>query len=127
MSNDNIILKYTEIARQEKELNRKEIDIDIDMDIEIDRSFTFGTEIESVTGEILHEKTIKQLMQICNYYEIDKYIKASKCKKQDIIDTIIYYENEKDNWEMVEQRKRLWFYLNSLQMDPKMRQYIIWF
>ena len=37
--------------------------------------------------------TIKNLLKICNYYGLDKSVKASKCKKQDIIDTLIYFES----------------------------------
>ena len=37
------------------------------------------------------EYTVKDLLKICNYYNIDKDIRSSKCKKQDIISTIIYF------------------------------------
>ena len=41
--------------------------------------------------------TIKNLLKICNYYGLDKSVKASKCKKQDIIDTLIYFESLPEN------------------------------
>ena len=40
-----------------------------------------------------NEYTVKDLLKICNYYGIEKNIKSSKCKKQDIISTIIYFES----------------------------------
>ena len=32
--------------------------------------------------------SVKDLLKICNYYGIDKYVKGNKCKKQDIIEII---------------------------------------
>jgi hypothetical protein len=36
------------------------------------------------------EYTVKELLKICSYYGLDKDIRSSKCKKQDIISTIVY-------------------------------------
>jgi hypothetical protein len=42
--------------------------------------------------EIYYEMyTIKELMKICQYYGIAKDIKSAKCKKQDIVSTIVFF------------------------------------
>jgi hypothetical protein len=113
---NNIILKL-----EEKGIEKNKINLPIESKNEIldfEQMFIWETNYTN--------QNINQLLRICNYYEIDKYIKSSKCKKKDIIDTIIYYENCIENESIVAQRKRLWYYLDSLQKDNKMRQYIIW-
>ena len=73
-----------------------------------------------------HEYTVKELMQICNYYGIDKHIKTSKCKKQDIISTIVFFESLPENFESVQQRHKMWAYIKELINDSKMKKYVIW-
>ena len=72
------------------------------------------------------EYTVKELLKICKYYGIDKELKASKCKKQDILDTIIFFEVLPENSEIVERRHRMWAYITELINDPKMKQFILW-
>ena len=72
------------------------------------------------------EYKIKELMKICEYYGIAKNIKASKCKKQDIIATIIYFENCPENYNIVEKRNTMWGYINALLEDSRMKGYILW-
>ena len=70
--------------------------------------------------------TIKDLMKICCYYGIDKNIKSSKCRKQDIIATIIFFEGQIENAEIVCKRHNMWAYMSELISDPKMRAYLLW-
>ena len=70
--------------------------------------------------------TIKDLMKICCYYGIDKNIKSSKCRKQDIIATIVFFEGQIENAEIVCKRHNMWAYMTELIADPKMRAYLIW-
>ena len=70
--------------------------------------------------------TIKDLLKICQYYGIDKDIKASKCKKQDIISTIVFFESLPENVKIVNKRHKMWAYIVELTNDPKMKKYIIW-
>jgi hypothetical protein len=72
------------------------------------------------------EYKIKDLLKICQYYGIAKNVKASKCKKQDIISTIIYFESLPENYEIVEKRHKMWAYMTELLEDPKMRSYLLW-
>ena len=70
--------------------------------------------------------TLKELMKICCYYGLDKNIKSSKCKKQDIIATIVFFEGQNENAEIVYKRHNMWAYMTELAMDPKMKVYIFW-
>jgi hypothetical protein len=72
------------------------------------------------------EYKLKDLMKICKYYGIASSVKASKCKKQDIISTIIYFENSQENYDIVEQRHKMWAYMAELLEDPKMRGFLLW-
>ena len=70
--------------------------------------------------------TIKELMKICSYYGIDKDIKSAKCRKMDIIVTIVFFEAQPENSEIVSQRNNMWAYMTELATDPKMRKYLLW-
>jgi hypothetical protein len=76
--------------------------------------------------ELFYEEyTVKDLLKICNYYGLDKDIRTSKCKKQDIIATIVYFESLPENFKIVEKRNRMWAYITELLHDPKMKKYVI--
>ena len=70
--------------------------------------------------------TVKDLLRVCQYYGIDKDIKASKCKKQDIISTIVFFESLPENFKIVNKRHKMWACISELLSDPKMKKYIIW-
>jgi len=81
-----------------------------------------------LNDEQIYEKeyTIKDLLKICSYYGIDKDVKTSKCKKQDIIATIIYFESLIENIYIVQKRYTMWKYMDELSNDPKMKKFVIW-
>jgi hypothetical protein len=68
---------------------------------------------------------VKQLMLICEYYEM-KDIRANKLKKQDIIEQIILFETNPENIEVVTRRKELWYYIDELRNDKMMKRFVIW-
>ena len=70
--------------------------------------------------------TIQQLLLICDYYNIVKSNKLKKENKINIIHKLIEFENEANNYELVLQRKKLWFYMNELKNDKVMKKYILW-
>jgi hypothetical protein len=72
------------------------------------------------------EYKLKDLMKICKYYGILSSMKGSKCKKQDIVSTIVYFENCPENSEIVEKRHKMWAYITELLEDPKMKGYLFW-
>lgn len=77
--------------------------------------------------ELFYEKeyTVKELLKICSYYDLDKHVKISKCKKQDIISTIVYFESLPENVEIVEKRNRMWALIAELLNDSKMKKFVI--
>ena len=70
--------------------------------------------------------TIKQLMMICEYYDISKSLKTNKCNKSEIINVLVHFENDIQNEELVLKRQNMWFYMNQLKTDKFMKKYIIW-
>lgn len=90
--------------------------------------FHFFNKDEYHNNELYYnqEYNVKDLIKICQYYGIDKNIKSSKCKKQDIISTIIFFESLPENFDIVQKRHKMWIYMEELINDPKMKKYIIW-
>jgi hypothetical protein len=72
------------------------------------------------------EYKIKDLLKICQYYGIASSVKAAKCKKQDIVSTIVYFEGQPENYEIVEKRHKMWAFITELLEDSKMKSYLIW-
>ena len=70
--------------------------------------------------------TIKQLLQICEYYGFTKEIRSSKCKKLDIIVAIVMFENNFENEELVLKRRQFWYYITELKNDKFMKKFVIW-
>ena len=68
---------------------------------------------------------VKQLMLICEYYNM-KDIRINKLKKQDIIEQIILFETKPENIEIVTKRKELWYYIDELKNDKMMKRFLIW-
>lgn len=92
----------------------------------------FGNETENVDDIFTQMKlyelnyNIKQLLIICEYYNLLKDIRANKSKKQDIIEQIIFFENNPENVEIVNKRKELWYYIDELKNDRIMKRFVIW-
>jgi hypothetical protein len=146
-TNDNICFFLEEKADDNKELNDSEIqkmlnefmmnevpeddlllNDRVDEDNKIDNLRYFFKKDLYNNNELYYDQeyTVKELLKICKYYGIDKELKASKCKKQDILDTIIFFEVLPENSEIVERRHRMWAYITELINDPKMKQFILW-
>ena len=144
--------KLTDIDKMMDELlNDGCDDEDLDFDYSFDYGFDYGFEnIEKKTSSssssssstlaYFDEKklyigvpdsyyeahTIKELMKICEYYDLAKNVKNAKCKKQDIVATIVFFEAQPENREIVNKRNKMWAYMKELTMDPKMKPYLIW-
>lgn len=69
--------------------------------------------------------TLKQLTQICEYYNLSKDIKINKMKKQDIIEQIILFEHSYENYNTVLKRKEMWYYMGELKNDKLMKKMVI--
>jgi hypothetical protein len=77
---------------------------------------------EFITQQFYYDDnfTVKELHHIANYYEITK----RKKKKSELIDDIISFELNDENNEIVETRKRLWFYLSEIKNDDYLSKFI---
>ena len=80
--------------------------------------------------EILNYKinyTVKQLLQICDYYGILKNIKLMKANKDEIINSIVFFETNPDNYDMTVKRKQMWYYIEELKSDKFMKKFVcVW-
>lgn len=65
--------------------------------------------------------TMKQLVAIHDYYNLGA---ASKQKKQDVIERIIFFESDEENDAQVTRRQTLWFYLQELKNDPFTKRFV---
>jgi hypothetical protein len=70
--------------------------------------------------------TIKQLLQICEFYGFTKEIRIAKGKKLDIIGAIVMFENNPENGAQVYRRKQLWHYISELKSDKFMKKFVLW-
>ncbi len=114
---EDALASLDEALQEEQEISEY-----IENDYFVKKDIYFGNE------ELYYEQeyTVKDLMKICQYYGINKNVKAAKCKKCDVISTIIYYESCAENYEVVQRRHKLWSYMTELFEDPKMREYVFW-
>ena len=63
----------------------------------------------------------KDLIMIAQYYDIS----TRKKKKEELINIIIDFEKNHENFFIVEKRKRLWMYMKELQEDRYLKKFII--
>ena len=68
--------------------------------------------------------TVKQLLIICDYYNLLK--QTRNMKKQEIISLIIMFESTTENYDLHNKRKKLWMFMNELKNDKIMNKFIIW-
>ena len=115
--NEDALASLDEALQEEQEISEY-----IENNYFVKKDIYFGND------ELYYEQeyTVKDLMKICQYYEINKNVKASKCKKCDVVSTIVYYESCAENYEIVQRRHKLWSYMMELIEDPKMQEYVFW-
>ena len=70
--------------------------------------------------------SIKDLYLICHYYDLLKSIKKQKYNKEIIIQIIVEFESNPENFLIVNKRLNLWFYINELKNDKFMKKYVLW-
>jgi predicted DNA-binding protein (UPF0278 family) len=84
--------------------------------------------MDNMYPEILNYKinfTVKQLMQVCEYYGISKNMKSAKANKDEIINNIVLFENNPDNYSIVIKRKLMWYYIEELKSDKFMKKFVL--
>ena len=73
-----------------------------------------------------HENfTIKDLLLICDYYDITKELKK-KYTKDVIVHFLVDFESNPENNTVVIQRKNMWFYMEQLKNDKFMKKFVLW-
>tara|TARA_Y100000816_G_scaffold289836_1_gene277145 strand:- start:9354 stop:9920 length:567 start_codon:yes stop_codon:yes gene_type:complete len=68
--------------------------------------------------------TIKQLMRICEYYNIKKDF-SGKAKKSDVVEHIIWFESQPENIELVFERVDLWKCMNNVASNKFTNRFIV--
>jgi len=68
---------------------------------------------------------LKDLYLICEYYNILKAVKTNKCNKNEIINIILEFENDIANFDIVNKRKNMWFYINEIKNDKLLKKYLL--
>ena len=68
--------------------------------------------------------TVKQILSICEYYGLLKEVRGYK--KGDVITHVLLFEKCDENQSIVLKRKEMWYYMNQLKEDDKMKKYIMW-
>jgi hypothetical protein len=106
---DNLMSEFNEIKMSRTTYNEEEMD---DM-------------YASIT-DYDENYTIKQLLQICEYYGLIKEIRTAKGKRMDVISALVMFESNSDNGAKVYRRKQLWYYMNELKNDKFMKKFVFW-
>ena len=115
----------------EKDNNDKELDLSIlqwvnDFEVSQENIFQEKDDLNLVCEINNYELnyTVKQLLVICDYYNLLKQTK--NMKKQEIISLLIMFESTSENHNLYNKRKKLWVLMNDLKHDKKMKKFIIW-
>ena len=123
INEQNMAISYylEEIENQEKE----EINIEEFM-AEIENSEL--TDDLAVTQMVNYREnfTVKELLLICDYYGFAKELKNNKCNKEQIIEILVSFESDLNNYEIVFKRQNLWFYMSELKNDKFMKKFLLW-
>tara|TARA_B100000242_G_C42742918_1_gene346533 strand:- start:173 stop:562 length:390 start_codon:yes stop_codon:yes gene_type:complete len=75
-------------------------------------------------AEVLDYKdnyTKKQLEFIAGYYEI----KTRKKRKEELAEEIVIFEKAEENYDLVQRRKMMWFYIDEISNDSYLSKYLI--
>ena len=89
---------------------------------EPDKNIDWSTDYLKLQLHYTDNFTVKDLHKICDFYEIDKRRK----RKDEIVGDIVLYELDDSNIDIVNNRKRLWFYIDELKNDKFFKKYVIW-
>ena len=65
--------------------------------------------------------TLPMLRHIAGFYDLE----YKRIKKQNIIDLIVDYEINQDNIYVVQERQRLWYYMDEIKENKYLSKYII--
>jgi len=64
--------------------------------------------------------TVQGLSRIMEYYGLSR----RKLRKDEMVQTIVMFEDDPENWELVEKRRRLWENIEELAQDSYLSKYV---
>ena len=102
INEQNIAISYylEEIENQEKEeINIEEFMAEIE-NSELTDDFAFPQMVN-----YRENFTVKELLLMCDYYGFAKELKNNKCNKEEIIEILVSFESDLNNYEIVESIK----------------------
>jgi hypothetical protein len=121
----NIAISYYIEEIENKEKENKEINIEEFMS-ELENS-EFNDDLTVPKMINYHENfTVKELLLICDYYGFAKELKTNKCNKDQIIETLVSFESDINNSDIVFKRQNMWFFINELKNDKFMKKFLLW-
>lgn len=105
----------------------EEINIDIDTVVLAKENVGLSDE-ETSRGELMEvwavelstNYTVQGLSRIMEYYGLSR----RKLRKDEMVQTIVMYEDNPENWELVEKRRRLWENIEELAQDSYLSKYV---
>jgi hypothetical protein len=105
----------------------EEINIDIDTAVLAkekvglyDKETSRGELLEVWAVELSTNYTVQGLSRIMEYYGLSR----RKLRKDEMVQTIVMYEDNPENWELVEKRRRLWENIEELAQDSYLSKYV---
>ena len=93
-----------------------------------EKNLAYYTNAELIYGgfnELYYDKnyTVGELRRIYDYYKLEG---VKGMKKTDLIHSILMYEQDFTNEQIVKRRHQFWSYLYELKQDTFMRKYVIY-
>lgn len=101
-----------------EEVMNKECDVVVDNN-------DYSNEYLSMQIDYKENYLKKDLERIAEYYSIPLKNNRKKKKKEELIDNIIIFEMNSENFELVNKRKTMWFYLEEIMNDNYLSKFII--
>jgi hypothetical protein len=110
----NSIVDYNNLREEVMNIETPEITNPLDQHDDMDNFVAISYEYDENYRK-------KELDKIADYYDISK----RKKRKADLIQDIVLFEINPMNIDIVQKRKRLWFYIDELLNDDFLKKYII--
>ena len=120
----NISISYFIDEAENYETNKSQYELDI-LDL-LDEQHLNNDLILSKVLNYNENFNIKELLLICDYYGIAKELKHNKCNKEEIIHFLVDFESDLVNYDIVNKRQSMWFYINQVKNDKFMKKYVLW-
>ena len=86
-------------------------------------NFEDGNMDDYIAAELDYNEnyTKKQIDLIADYYEIVK----RKKKKAELIEEVVIFEKDPENYDITQRRKTLWFYMEEINNDSFLSKFLI--